>query len=798
MSDQGKKPDETGSQESRFYPETHIDADSIAATNVVSGVQYNTYNYQQAQKYLTPLHRPRRAEHFQNRVTERSWLLTHLQPGQIVTLCGPGGMGKTALVAEILWTLAPFDSPPALFPHGLVFHSFYGQPETTVALEQLARTFGEDPLPTPKQAAQRALSGKHVLLVLDGAEEAENLEQVLAVCASCAVLVTSRRRSDAADPALLLDLQRLPQDEAVAVVQAWQAQRQADNQVIEQIVQLVGGLPLALRLAGSYLALHPDEGEEYLAWLKEDLLGALDQGSSAHKSVPILLERSVARLRPQAQAVLRLVGLLALAPFTRELVAGVLELAPAAAWRALEEVMDYGLLVHVGASYEVSHPLIHTYARQARLSGEEATQQAALVARLVRVLTEHFPEVDYANWEMCERLVPHIEAVAVQLEQQNTAQAEAAALFEQAGFYLHERARYEQAALLLQQALAIREQQVGPDHPDTASSLNRLGELYWAQGKYAEAELLLQRALVICEQQLGTSHPFTATSLNNLAALYRAQGNYAEAEPLLQRALVICEQQLGPAHPNTAGSLNNLALLYREQGKYAEAEPLYQRALAIREQQVGPMHPNTASTLHNLASLYRVQGRYPETEPLLQRALAIREHELGANHPDTARSLKDLASLYRVQGKYAEAEPLYQRALAIHEQQLGPDHPDTASSLNNLAELYRDQGKYAEAEPLFQRALEIREQQLGPNHPRTATSLHNLALLYRDQGKYAEAEPLLQRALAIREQQLGPEHPDTATTLENYALLLRRMHRSNEAVPLEQRARAIRAKRQDS
>ena len=101
------------------------------------------------------------------------------------------------------------------------------------------------------------------------------------------------------------------------------------------------------------------------------------------------------------------------------------------------------------------------------LVGEGATQQADLVARLVTVLTEHFPKVDHSNWEACERLVPHIQAVAVHLEQQSTVQVEAAALFEQAGRYLHERARYEQAAPLYQRALAIREHELGANHPST-------------------------------------------------------------------------------------------------------------------------------------------------------------------------------------------------------------------------------------------------------------------------------------------------------------------------------------------
>jgi tetratricopeptide (TPR) repeat protein len=81
--------------------------------------------------------------------------------------------------------------------------------------------------------------------------------------------------------------------------------------------------------------------------------------------------------------------------------------------------------------------------------------------------------------------------------------------------------------------------------------LNNLASLYQAQGKYAEAEPLLQRALAIREQQLGPDHPDTATSLNNLAGLYQDQGRYAEAEPLFQQALAICEQQLGASHPTT-------------------------------------------------------------------------------------------------------------------------------------------------------------------------------------------------------------------------------------------------------
>ncbi|MFL5665310.1 MAG: tetratricopeptide repeat protein [Ktedonobacteraceae bacterium] len=114
-----------------------------------------------------------------------------------------------------------------------------------------------------------------------------------------------------------------------------------------------------------------------------------------------------------------------------------------------------------------------------------------------------------------------------------------------------------------------------------------------------QAEPLLQRALAISEQVLGPEHPNTALNLNNLAALYRSQGKYEQAEPLYERALAISEQVLGPEHPETATSLNNLAAFYDNQGDYEHAKPLYERTLAIMEKTLGSNHPNTKIVREN-------------------------------------------------------------------------------------------------------------------------------------------------------------------------------------------------------
>ncbi len=70
-----------------------------------------------------------------------------------------------------------------------------------------------------------------------------------------------------------------------------------------------------------------------------------------------------------------------------------------------------------------------------------------------------------------------------------------------------------------------------------AGELNQQACQLFQQGLYNEAEPLLEEALSIRREQLGTDHPSIATSLNNLAGLYQDQGKYGQAEPLYQRSL---------------------------------------------------------------------------------------------------------------------------------------------------------------------------------------------------------------------------------------------------------------------
>src|SRR5688572_24377436 len=88
------------------------------------------------------------------------------------------------------------------------------------------------------------------------------------------------------------------------------------------------------------------------------------------------------------------------------------------------------------------------------------------------------------------------------------------------------------------------------------------------QGRFQEALPLAKQALRLKEQELGPRHPDTAMSLHVLAALYIEASDYKQAEHPAQQAVAIRTEVLGAEHSDTAKSLNNLGLIYTRIGKY--------------------------------------------------------------------------------------------------------------------------------------------------------------------------------------------------------------------------------------
>jgi serine/threonine-protein kinase len=338
------------------------------------------------------------------------------------------------------------------------------------------------------------------------------------------------------------------------------------------------------------------------------------------------------------------------------------------------------------------------------------------------------------------------------------------ALLDSMGSVYHHLGIYSRADPLLQEALAVRGENLGEENLDTASSLLHLGELRTDEARYAEGEDLLRRALRVREKLLGASHAAVAEALYSLGLVLRREGKSVEAESVLRRAIASNEATLADGVPVALG-LDRLALVLEDQGRLKEAEAVARRAVEIARRRLGDHHVDTARCVGRLGSVLSDDGDYTSAEPLIHEALETRRRKFGADHPTVAFWLEQRANLLRDRGSLREAEPVYREALAIAAGALGDDHYQVASVRANLAELLLEQGQVDEAETLFTRSFEVRDR-LRHDSLFALASREGLAGVAAARGDLAGAEATLRQILAARRRSdLPPGLPLAATVL---------------------------------
>jgi serine/threonine-protein kinase len=188
-----------------------------------------------------------------------------------------------------------------------------------------------------------------------------------------------------------------------------------------------------------------------------------------------------------------------------------------------------------------------------------------------------------------------------------------------------------------------------------AQLLATLGAVYRSLGHYEEAELMLREALEMRRRLLGEEHADIAASLHSLAILSFIKGDYEEAEALCREALEMNRRLLGGEHPCVGNNINTLADILNARGQAAEAEVLIYEALSIFREVLPPDHwwiPNAESLL---GSILTALGRYEEAEPLLVACYPIIRGKKGAGSRQARETLARLVALYESWGRLEKA-----------------------------------------------------------------------------------------------------------------------------------------------
>ena len=521
--------------------------------------------------------------------------LFHRTMAQIVTVTGPGGMGKSRVAVQVARTAIP------AFPDGVFHVDLANAGDVEIALRGVAEVLGLPPSAAETPLDQLIAHARHrrLLLVLDTADRVAGLGSALgalaAASSTAATLVTSRSplrvaaeheyplgplasRIGGTDPgpAVALFLER------ARAVRPDLAVGPDDLATIAAICDRVDGLPLAIELAAARVrVLSLAAILARLQRLLPVLTGGAADAPARQRTLRDTIAWSYGLLDADEQSVLQRLAVFA-SSFDQPGAEAIIGPGPDLLG-ALERLVDRSLLVVTPTEAEPRFRLLGAI----REFALEMLDASAVAATVREAHARHV--LDVVDRETAAVGSP-CEAAAL------------AALDREA----------DDAHAALSWAL---DEPVDPARAELAIRLvGRLGRYWWLRGRVREGSAWLERALVHGES---APPPARAAALYWAGILLDDRGDPEAADRRLTAALAI-QRDLGD-DATAARTLNSLGAVAHSLGDSERAERLLRESLALKDRR--GLQPERASTLHNLAAVAAGRGRYGDAIALYEEAL---------------------------------------------------------------------------------------------------------------------------------------------------------------------------------
>ena len=663
----------------------------------------------------------------------------------LLTLIGPGGVGKTRLSIEVAAQLLD------LFEDGTFFVNLAPLRDPALVAATIARVLG---VPESKnipllESLKKFVYDRNLLLVLDNFEHLINaaplVTELLNASPHLKVLVTSRtllhvygEHLHPVRPLILpsqageTQLESIAQSEAVQLfIERTRAMRAnftltSDNfRSVSEICARLDGLPLAIELAAARVrAISPQVmlsqwaeagGQTRLQTLAD---GQRDQ-PARHQTLRNAIAWSYQLLDEAEKKVFRRAGVL-VGDWTLEAAENVIgpsmldrdtermpfSQSPPFA-RNLNSLVDNHLLESFELDGEMRFSMLETireYALEQLTACEELESLCESHARYYLAFTEHARQYLFGPQQALwvNRLALEYDNLRAALKWAvDNQKAEIALRFGGAlgkFWYFYDPIYWSEGRQWLERALNIPASEAIPLAVQ-AKALNEAGVLAWAQVDYGQAIHYFEECLTI-NKKLGDKAGIGST-LGNLGMVAREQLDLSRARTYQEECLAL-KRELGDKQ-GIATALSNLGLVVADQGDWAYATTLSQESISLNRELQNKS--GLTLTLHNYGGLLAENlGDFNQAKTLLEESLAL-SRELGKNFFLIPYTLIHLGSLALYQNEYEQARGYFEQGLSLSQESNNKE--GVGYALHKLGSLSYLEGDDRKANEFFVNSLQV-------------------------------------------------------------------------------------------
>ena len=649
----------------------------------------------------------------------------------LLTIVGPGGIGKTSLALQAAQVLAEEWGGDDALAHGVLFVPLAAVETSSGLVSALASAAQFDFYPdvAPQQQLIDYFREKRMLIVLDNFEQLLDatglIAELLATAPHLRLLVTSRAALNLPDewfhpieglsfPAAtdeIMGVGQLARFDSIRLFEQHARRIRSDFSLsqacapVVQLCRLVEGLPLAIELAAGWLKILTVE--QVVAALERglDILTARDRTTpERHRSMRAVLEQSWHLLSEAEQQVLA-----GLSRFCGRFTSAAAEAVTGATLEALAALVEHSLLRYGADGRLQLHELLRQFAREklaAKPDHETSIRERHSRYYLALLKTWDHSLVDADQATATLDAIEDIENIRAAWSWAS-AQSDVDAIEQglEALFHLYQNRGLYQQGLADFAAVATRlaASDGGAAHPDRrqihARLLARQGAFCYFLGDYGVASKYLEQSMQSA-RSLGIEQE-QAFALSLLGQISAWRGDYGLAQQRLRQSLAISRALDDKSGAATA--LEKLAEILCDLGDHQEARQLSLESLALSRALGRP--DRIAHALDRLGYIALRLGCYHEATVYYREGMALFDsidHQLGKA---LLMGGFGLIAWARGGAEIGEARAYFMQSLEPF-RKLGHQQHVT-DRLIDLAHLAADSGEYAQAQRYAEEALTI-------------------------------------------------------------------------------------------